>query len=103
MARTTYVFQYTDAAVSERNIQQLLAQENFELVFEKGENVWKCGHGVLSSIKYIKYDFINHNTLHVTGWIKSDMGGEFSLDGYLLGYHKKKTREVINRIKTVIR
>ena len=103
MARTTYVFNYTNAAVTEENIKRLLAAEQFALVYENGENIWKCGNGVLSSIKYIKYDFINANTLHFTGWIKSDLGGEFNLEGYLLGYHKKKTREVIDRIKTVIR
>ncbi len=103
MARTTYVVNYTDATASETNIKRILAEEKYELVFEKGENVWKCGNGVLSSIKYIKYEFINHNTLHITGWIRSDMGGEFSLDGYLLGHHKKKAREVIGRMKAVIK
>ena len=52
---------------------------------------------------YNKYDFIDQKTLHITGWVRSDLGGEFSLDGYLVGFHKKKVREVINRIKTVIR
>jgi len=103
MARTTYVFSYTDAAATEASIKKILTEEKYELVFEKGEQVWKCGNGVFTSIKYIKYEFIDQSTLHITGWVRSDLGGEFSLDGYLVGYHKKKVREVINRIKAVIR
>ncbi|MBO5049826.1 MAG: hypothetical protein J6C41_05290 [Oscillospiraceae bacterium] len=103
MARTTYVFSYTDAAATEASIKKILTEEKYELVFEKGEHVWKCGNGVFTSIKYIKYEFIDQSTLHITGWVRSDLGGEFSLDGYLVGYHKKKVREVINRIKAVIR
>ena len=103
MARTTYVVNYTDAAVSERNMKKILAEEKYELVCEKGENVWKCGNGVFSSIKYIKYEFVDRNTLHISGWVRSDIGGEFNLDGYLVGYHKKKAREVINRMKAAIK
>ena len=103
MARTTYVFKYADAAASERNMQKILTEEKYELVCEKGENVWKCGNGVMSSIKYIKYEFIDSNTLHIIGWVRSDIGGEFNLDGFLVGYHKKKVREVINRMKAVIK
>ena len=103
MARTTYVFKYTDAAVTENNIQRILAEEKYGLFFENGENIWKCGTGVLSSIKYVKYEFISSDTIHITGWIRSDMGGEFNLDGYLLGHHKKKVRDVIDRISAAIR
>jgi hypothetical protein len=103
MARTTYVFKYADAAASERNMQKILTEEKYELVCEKGENVWKCGNGVMTSIKYIKYEFIDSNTLHIIGWVRSDIGGEFNLDGFLVGYHKKKVREVINRMKAVIK
>ncbi len=103
MARTTYVVNYTDAATTEANIKKILTGEKFELVFEKGENAWKRGSGILSCIQYVTYEFIDHNTLHITGWVKSDMGGEFNLDGYLLGHYKKKTRDVIQRIKAVIK
>ena len=56
-----------------------------------------------TSIKYIKYEFVDCNTLHIIGWVRSDIGGEFNLDGFLVSYHKKKVREVINRMKVAIK
>lgn len=102
MSRTTYVFSYTDAGVSEKNIKSILAQEKYEYILEKGEYVWKCGNGTWAAIKYIKYEFVDEKTLHIVGWVKSDVGGELNLDGILGGLPKKQVRAVISRIKAAI-
>ena len=102
MSRTTYVFPYTDADVCEKNIKAILAQEKYEYIFEKDEYVWKCGNGTWAAIKYIKYEFVDANTLHLSGWVRSDVGGELNLDGILGGLPKKQVRAVINRIKAAI-
>ena len=103
MSRTTYTVPYTDAAICEKNIKDILAQEKYENIIENGENVWKCGNGTWTAIKYIKYEFVDQNTLYLIGWVKSDVGGELNLDGILGGLPKKQVRAVISRIKGAIR
>ncbi len=102
MSRSTYVVSYTDAGVSERNIKSILAQEGYEYLLENSEYVWKCGNGTWAAIKHIKYEFVDATTLHIVGWVKSDVGGELNLDGILGGLPKKQVRAVISRIKAAI-
>ena len=103
MSRTTYIFPYTDAEITERNIKQIFAQEKYYNVLENGESVWKCGNGNWAAIKYINYEFVDQQTLHIIGWVKSDVGGELKLDGILGGLPKKQVRAVIDRIKAAIK
>ena len=102
MSRSTYPFPYTNANACERNIKAILMQEKYEYVFEKNEYVWKCGNGTWIPIKYIKYEFIDAKTIHVSGWVKADIGGEMNLDGILGGLPKKQVRAVIGRIKAAL-
>lgn len=102
MSRTTYIVPYTNAAICEKNIKSILMQERYENIFENGESVWKCGYGNWAAIKYIKYEFVNRNTMHIIGWVKSDVGGELNLDGILGGLPKKQVRAVISRVKMAI-
>ena len=103
MSRTTYIVPYTDAPTTVRNLKEILMQEKYDNVSEGGESVWKCGNGNFAAIKYIKYEFIAPNVLHIHGWVKSDVGGELNLDGILGGLPKKQVRAVISRLKAAVR
>ncbi|MBE5787257.1 MAG: hypothetical protein E7324_06920 [Clostridiales bacterium] len=102
MSRTTYIVNCRDAAAANAVAEKILREEKFDYISEKGENVWKCGNGTWAAIKYIKLSIVDPNTLHITGWVKSDVGGEMNLDGIFGGMPKKQTVKVIKRIQASI-
>ena len=102
MSRTTYILNYSDLMAADRTIEKILREENYDLISENGEKVWKCGHGTWAAIKYIKVEFMEDNMLHLSGWVRSSTVGEMNLDGVIGGLPKKQVLAVIKRIKTSV-
>ena len=102
MPRTTYICKCRNAANAEIIIQNMLTQEGFQLILENNEQVWKCGNGQWISMKYLKFEFPDATTVHITGWVKSTIGPEQNLDGVIGGLPKKQLRQLIQRIQSAI-
>ncbi len=102
MGRTTFIFNCRSKAYAEPIIQKILAAEGYALILENDERVWKCGNGAWVSIKYIKIEFIDDTTVHITGWIRSTIGPEQNLDGVIGGLPKKQALKVIKQLQTAI-
>ena len=102
MARSTFVAKCKNATLANNIIQKVLTDEGYQLMLENNEHVWKCGSGAVIAMRYIKFDFVDQTTVHITGWIKSTIGPEQCLDGYINGYPKKQVRKTIQNIQAAI-
>lgn len=102
MARTTFVCKCRSIAHAESVIPQILTAEGYSQILENGETVWKCGNGAWVSMKYIKIEFADDTTAHITGWVKSTIGPEQNLDGVIGGLPKKQALKVIDRLRGAI-
>lgn len=102
MARTTYISKCRSVAYAEPIIQNMLLKEGYQFMFENNESVWKCGNGIVTAMKYLKFDFVDSTTVHISGWVKSTIGPEQSLDGYIGGFPKKQVRNLIQSIQAAI-
>ena len=102
MARTTFIVNCKSKAYAESVIKNILAREGFNLILENNEAVWKCGNGHWVSMKYLKFNFVDNTTLHITGWVKSTIGPEQNLDGVIGGLPKKQLLKLIQGIRAAI-
>lgn len=102
MARTTFICKCRSISHADATIARILTEEGYSLILENGETVWKCGNGAWVSMKYIKIEFADDTTAHITGWVKSTIGPEQNLDGVIGGLPKKQTLKVIDRLRSAI-
>ena len=102
MARTTYICKCRSIAHADSVISSILPAEGYEMILENNERVWKCGNGAWVSIKYIKIEYADETTVHISGWVKSTIGPEQNLDGVIGGLPKKQAKKVIDKIRQAI-
>ena len=102
MARTTFISKCRSFEYAKPIILNTLAREGFSFVLENNEKVWKCGNGHWVSMKYLKFEFVNNTTVHITGWVKSTIGPEQNLDGVIGGLPKKQLLKIIKEIQAAI-
>lgn len=102
MARTTFVCKCRSSAYAAPIMEKILAQEGYNLILDNNEYVWKCGNGQLIPLKYIKFEFVDDSTVHISGWVKSNILPEQDLDGYINGFPKKQVQKVIQKIRAAI-
>ena len=102
MARTTFIAKCKSVAHAEAPIQSMLIKEGFQLILENGEQVWKCGNGQWMSMKYLKFEFPDETTVHISGWVKSTIGPEQNLAGVIGGLPKKQLLKLIQSLQAAI-
>lgn len=102
MPRTTVIISCKNREISNQIISDVLRHNNYNAVTENNENVWKCDKGFCAVIKYIKTEFANNNTLHISGWIKPSGGAEQALNGLIYCLSKKQVLRTINKIKELL-
>ena len=100
MARTTFISKCRSISHADPIIHNILVKEGFSLILENNEQVWKCGNGPWVSMKYIKIEYSDDTTVHITGWIKSTLGPEQNPDGIIGGLPKKQTLKIIRQIQS---
>lgn len=93
---------YTDARQTNQTIERILRSRNYKYICENGENVWKCGVGFWTAMKYIKVEFWDNNTLAISGWIRAVAGSEQDLQGFVAGLPKKQVMNVIEELQHCI-
>ena len=98
MSRTTIQFKYNDFELTKERINGILKAKKYKNIIENNENVWKCGEGFCTAIKYIKIEYGENNTAYVSGWIRPMVGNEQELKGFVGSVPKKQVRKVINEI-----
>lgn len=103
MARTTIKVTYTNFDGLQNNLSALLKSKGYKNISENNENVWKCGIGFLTAIKYIKFEFAENNTIIISGWIRPAFGNEQDLEGFVGALPKKQVMNVIQKMKELIR
>lgn len=102
MARTTFISPCKSISHADPIIHDMLTREGFELILENNEKVWKCGNGAWISIKYVKIEYADDKTVHITGWVKSTVGPEQNLDGVIGGLPKKQLLNFIHKLQAAI-
>ncbi len=102
MSRTTIKAACYNPHEVNQSIEKILLSHNYKLVDENGENVWKCGVGFLTAMKYIKIEFAENNTIMISGWIRPMFGAEQDLNGFVAALPKKQVLNVIKEIQGVI-
>ena len=99
IARTTIQVNYTNQEDTLRSVSNLLQKRGYKNITKNNENIWKCGVGFWTAIKYIKIDIAGNNTMLVSGWIRPLGGGEQNLEGVLCIIPKKQVQGVMHEIQ----
>ncbi len=103
MARTTLTLTYTDINGLQDNLAALLKSKGYKNINENNENVWKCGIGFWTAIKYIKIEFAQNNSIVISGWIRPAFGSEQNLEGIVGALPKKQVMNVIKQMQAIIK
>ena len=99
MARTIITTKYTTFEGLQDRLFSLLQSKGYKNITENNENVWKCGVGFWTAIKYIKIEFAENNTLLISGWIRPMAGSEQDLNGIIGALPKKQVINVIRELQ----
>ena len=102
MARTVIKMNYTNADGLMNRISNVLTTSGYKNINENNENVWKCGVGFWTAMKYIKIEFAQENTLIVSGWIRSVGGNDQDLNGFVGALPKKQVMNIIKQIQSLV-
>lgn len=102
MARTTIKVTYTNLRETNQKIANILTSHKYKNIDENNENVWKCGVGFWTAMKYIKIEFAENNTLLISGWIRAVAGAEQDLAGFVGAVPKKQVMNVIEQIQSAV-
>ncbi len=102
MARTTITTTYSDFQQTNAQIQRILSSHNYKQIDENGEQVWKCGVGFWTAMKYVKIEFGENNALLISGWIRPVLGSEQDLKGVVGALPKKQVLNVIQELQNAI-
>lgn len=103
MARSTFKVTYTNSEGLQDKLSSFLQQKGYKNITENNERVWKCGSGFLTAMKYIKIEFSENNTLHISAWIRPILGNEQDLNGLLAALPKKQVMDVVKEIHSLVR
>ncbi len=103
MARTITKIKCADIQSAKSKIERILYSHDYKPVFEKGEDVWRCGIGMITAIKYIKLEFSESGNITISGWIRTAViGPEQDLNGVVAIIPKKQVLGVIKEIQSAI-
>ena len=102
MSRTRIETTCADVESAKQEVTKILTANNYKPIKENGENVWKCGVGFWTAMKYIKVEFMENNTVYISGWVKAMIGSEMDLDGFVAIIPKRQVSSVIDKIKYAI-
>ncbi len=102
MARTSIEVKFQDAQAADQTAKRILLQNNYSQINENAENVWKCGNGLWTAIKYIKIEYASQDTMIVSGWVRPMGGSEMDLSGFVGALPKKQVLKVIREIQIAI-
>lgn len=102
MARTTIRLNCNNPQESYKIVESILISNKYKNINENNENVWKCGNGFWTAMKYIKVEFSENNTLILSGWIRAMGGSEQNLEGFVGAVPKKQIMDVLKQIQTRI-
>lgn len=98
MSRSCFKFNYISFEKTKKIIENELRKSGFSNKNENGENVWKCGNGILTAMKYIKIEFSGNQEVKIYGWIRAIAASEQNLDGIVAAIPKKQVLKVIKKI-----
>lgn len=87
-------------------INDFMNKEGFKPTVCEGENVWKLGHGFLTSPQFIKTSYVN-GTITLEAWLKfawlpGVYSGEMGLDGFFGGLVKASLKEKVNNLISLL-
>ena len=102
MSRTVVNMNYRNFQGLQERIFGLLQSRGYKNIIENNENVWKCGVGFWTAMKYVKIEYAPNNTLVVSGWIRPVMGSEKDLSGTVGLVPKKQVMNLISEIQTLL-
>lgn len=101
--RTTVRVECTNSVEMQRKVSELLEKKGYRSIAERGENVWKCGRGFLTAMKYIKIESVENRAILVSGWVRMIGGNEQDLSGtFACIVPKKQVRKVITEIQSIV-
>lgn len=98
MSRSCFSFHYSSFDRTKTIIESELVKNGYKYKNENGENIWKCGSGILTAMKYIKIEFSGKQEVKIYGWIRPIAASEQNLDGIVAAIPKKQVLKVIKKI-----
>lgn len=101
MSRTRIELQSNDNIANEKIIQEILTSNNYKQVVKSDETYWKCGLGILTAPKCIKYTFQDDKII-MEAWVKNFGIKESDLSGAFGFVPKDSCKKVLNEIATKI-
>lgn len=78
-----------------------LQKNQFVMSDWKGESAYRAGDAMLEGYKYLKWSYQN-GMLHVEAWLKSGMGKEMDLDGFVGTVQKKPYKDSLEQLFNVL-
>ncbi len=102
MSRTTIQLTCADLSSAKTAIEKILSSHKYKEKTVNGENVWKCGVGFWTAVKFVKVEFGAENTIALSGWIKPYGCGEQDLEGFVGAIPKKQILNVFEEIKKAL-
>ena len=78
-----------------------LQKNQFVIDEWKGEPVYRTGDALIEGYKYLKWSYEN-GTLHLEAWLKSTVGKEMGLTGFIGVLQKKPYREGLEQLFHVL-
>ncbi len=101
--RTTVKVACSQIEETQRKVSEFLRKKGYKSITEHGENVWKCGRGLLTAMKYIKIEFEKNNTMFVSGWVRVIGGNEQDLSGtFVCVVPKKQVMKVLTELQSCV-
>ena len=101
MARTMVEVKYSNFEEIQNKIYNLLQMNGYKNISENNENVWKCGVGFLTAIKYIKIEFAQNNTLII--YCTEEEGYDsFTAMGRVFRIYKEKYKQDLRKISDAL-
>lgn len=102
MSRTTINFRCNNVQNANAVAERVLVSNGYKKISENNETVWKNGNGWLTAMKYVKIEFLDNDTMSISGWIRPMLGTEQDLNGIVAALPKKQVMNVIKKIQSVI-
>ena len=108
MARSYYQIEYTTSYAELKNrLESVLVANNYHpYVYNKAENVWKKGTGMMTAMMFIKIEY-DVGKVTIQGWNCAGLGSlemnEMALSGFVGAIPKKMCRTDIEAMIREIR
>lgn len=108
MSRSVIKINYeSDFQIVDQNVKRVLINAGYRETNKNNEIVWKKGIGMLTAMQYIKLEYDDNNILRVYGWVQTGIGTvggkEQDLEGIYAVVPKQGVKNLMNRIKSVVR